>query len=207
MGTCYYLIRRDSRTVYALGKASLLRLVFGEDPFRVTMGEVDTMVALILAAQRGDLDSDLDVTLHRHPDDKDEMYTYWRTRAIDIVDWSEGHPIELHSEDSYLYEELAIERSNHHAQFTRIFCTGGLGRDDLATRRRRSDDAFRSGTLWIDSQSGRKIANPAKALKVRAIAPEERSRVCDHPSGYTYTGLIPCTGVRRCHLCGSPQPE
>lgn len=41
------------------------------------------------------------------------------------------------------------------------------------------------------------------ALKRFALVPSEREKVCDHPSGFAYTGTIPCTGPLKCGLCGS----
>lgn len=170
MGTSYYLIRRDTRTVYELGRAYFLRQVFRETPLRVTAGDVDTLVALILAAQRGDLDEVHDVSLHRGPDVADETCAYWHAVVVDVVDWSEGQLFEFHSEHSGLYEEIMMHGCDYDPPCERLFRTGDrhdgfatrtdgsavsrnrAGRDDLA-RRRQSDEAFRCGRVWIDRRS------------------------------------------------------
>ena len=169
MGTCYYLVRRDTRTVYGLGKAYFLRDVFGEDPIMVTASDVDTLVSLILAATRGDLDGP-DVTLHRGPDAQQEDYAYWRSVAADVVDWSEGQPFEFHGEYSGLYEDIAMEAWDLDPGRVRTFETGdrhnnvvtspdgqairwsGPSREDLA-RRRRDSEAFRRGNVWVDRRT------------------------------------------------------
>jgi len=45
--------------------------------------------------------------------------------------------------------------------------------------------------------------------KIFALVPSEREKDCTHPLGFPYTGHIPCTGPRRCPLCGEgdPMPE
>lgn len=166
MGTCFYLIRRDTRTAYDLGKASFLRDAIGEEvPTRVSAGDADTMLALVLAAKRGDLRGRHDVTLHRRPDTEDEDYAYWRAVVLDVVDWSEGQSFELHSEHSELYEEISMDGWRDSPRRERLFITGdrhdrhaapaaGDGarwprssRGDLA-RRRRDDVEFRMGCVW-----------------------------------------------------------
>ena len=44
-------------------------------------------------------------------------------------------------------------------------------------------------------------------LKKNALVPSERSKVCDHPSGFAYSGSVPCTGPRVCHLCETTEHE
>lgn len=109
MSTCYFLVRRDNRTIFDLDKLWYLRQVFGdEEPILLTAGEVDEAVALALAAQRGDLDGYHDVTIHRpEPDEADRAY--WRALMEEIVVWSDGKPFEFHSEHSALYEEIVME--------------------------------------------------------------------------------------------------
>ena len=41
------------------------------------------------------------------------------------------------------------------------------------------------------------------AKKVCALLASEREKECEHPSGFPYSGAIPCTGVRRCRMCGT----
>lgn len=45
------------------------------------------------------------------------------------------------------------------------------------------------------------------AKKVNALLPDVREQECDHPSGFTFTGKIPCTGPRVCHLCNSDEND
>jgi hypothetical protein len=184
MGTCYYLIRRDTRTAYDLGKAYFLRHVFGEgSPLHVAAGDVDTLVALALAAQRGDLDGGCDVSLHRGPDEAEETYAYWRAVMLDVLDWSEGQSFELHSEHSALYEEMAMDGWERRPPRERLFRTGDrhddvavmadgsvvrwsrASRDDLA-RRRQADEAFRRGRVWIDPRSGSEIPSISSGREV-----------------------------------------
>jgi hypothetical protein len=159
--------------VYELGKAFFLRQALGDGkPLCVTMDDVDTLVSLILAAERGDLDHRYDVSLHRRPDAEHEHYAYWRLVAADVVDWSEGQPFEFHDEHSGLYEDIVMEGWDHDPPRERLFQTGDrqdnvatmpdgkvvrwsrASRDDLA-RRRHSDEAFRRGLVWIElSRSG-----------------------------------------------------
>lgn len=35
-----------------------------------------------------------------------------------------------------------------------------------------------------------------------ALIPSEREKECHHEEGFHWNGNIPCTGVRRCYLCG-----
>lgn len=173
MGTCYYLVRRDTRTVYDLGKSYFLHHAFGDDetPLRVTPDDVDTLVALILAAERGDLDGMHDVTLHRGPDAHDERWAYWHAVALDVVDWSEGQPFEFHSGNSGLIEDICMEGWDRDSGRARLYTTGDrhdnvavasdgtvtrwdrASREDLA-RRRREDESFRRGNVWIDWRTG-----------------------------------------------------
>jgi hypothetical protein len=44
-------------------------------------------------------------------------------------------------------------------------------------------------------------------LKIYALVPSERLKECDHFSGFSYTGTIPCTGPRVCHLCGTDERD
>ena len=39
-------------------------------------------------------------------------------------------------------------------------------------------------------------------LKKNALYPSERIKVCDHKGLMQWSGAIPCTGVRRCRMCG-----
>jgi len=45
------------------------------------------------------------------------------------------------------------------------------------------------------------------AKKIHALFPEEREKECNHPSGFAYSGKIPCTGPRVCHLCGTREAD
>ena len=146
MGICYYLVRRDVRTIYDLGKALFLQDIFGkQQPMRVSADDVDTLVAQILAAQYWELPE-----------------TYWRAVVLDVVDWSEGHPFEFHSENSSLLEDIEMDGWDHDPPLERLCRTGdrhnavdgrGLDREDLA-RRRQHDEAFRRGLVWVDKRSG-----------------------------------------------------
>lgn len=164
MGICYFLIRRDTRTVYELGKAWFLCHVFGEAdaslPICVAEGDVDTITSLILAAERGDLDLCCDVSLHRRPDAEEEHYGYWRAVAADVVDWSEGQPIEFHSEHSGLYEDIFMSARERDGDSMRVRCFKTGSRHDpcsadpgmrVLAQRRRSDACFRRGIAWFSS--------------------------------------------------------
>ncbi len=155
MGTDYFLIRRDAGTVYDLNRAGFLEEVLGHGtPTRVTEAEVDTMVDLILAAERDDLSGEYDVAIHRSADaDDGEARESWRRFASDIVDWSEGQLVELHSEHSGAYEELSMAEWDEFPPLRRLIHTGGLGRWDLADMRR-TNEAFRRGALWSDPERG-----------------------------------------------------
>jgi hypothetical protein len=39
------------------------------------------------------------------------------------------------------------------------------------------------------------------ARKVAALDPRERNNECDHPFGFAYAGIVPCTGHKVCYLC------
>jgi hypothetical protein len=39
--------------------------------------------------------------------------------------------------------------------------------------------------------------------KVLALVPSVQSETCHHAAGFAYTGRVPCTGPRVCHMCGS----
>ena len=43
--------------------------------------------------------------------------------------------------------------------------------------------------------------------KIYALVPSEREKACDHPFGFAYTGEVPCTGPRKCVLCGTERKE
>lgn len=45
------------------------------------------------------------------------------------------------------------------------------------------------------------------AKKIHALFPETRDQECDHPLGFPYRGIMPCTGVRKCPLCGTEADE
>lgn len=185
MSTCYSLIRRDARTAYELGKASFLRHVFGSESvvwrsdaaspsLRVTQGDVDTLGSLMLAAERGDLDACVDVSIHRRPDAEEEHHGYWREVASDVVDWSEGQLFEFCSEHSWHYEALWMDDRTRDRDplIKRLFSTGSLyttssphhpGMEALA-RRRRVDESFRRGEVWIDRRSGVEFVRPSPRL-------------------------------------------
>lgn len=185
MGTCYYLVRRDTRTVYDLGKAYFLHHAFGDVPLCVTADDVDTLVSLILAAERGDLDGAHDVSLHRGPDAHDEHWAYWRAVALDVVDWSEGQPFEFHSEHSGLIEDIHMEGWDHDPKRERLYTTGDRhdnvavaadgtvtrwerpSREDLA-RRRRDDEAFRRGNVWVDWRTRTETVQTTSAPRLRS---------------------------------------
>lgn len=44
-------------------------------------------------------------------------------------------------------------------------------------------------------------------LKIYALVPSEREQVCDHKLGFSYTGDVPCTGPRRCAMCGTDERD
>jgi hypothetical protein len=48
---------------------------------------------------------------------------------------------------------------------------------------------------------------PGPRLKRYALIPEVRLQVCDHPSGFAYSGKVPCTGPRLCYLCGTNEKD
>lgn len=177
MGTDYFLIRRDVGTVYELNRAGFLERVFGHGvPTRVTESEIDTMVDLILAAERGDLDGRYDVTIHRGPGaDSGEERALWRELASDVVDWSEGQPFELHSEHSGAYEELSMAEWDESPPMRRLIRTGGLGRQDLANMRR-TNEAFRRGVLWSDPERGLLRTVSRSSSTASTAEPTKRSR-------------------------------
>jgi hypothetical protein len=169
VGTCYSLIRRDVLTEYDLGKAWFLHRVFTETPQCVTAAEVDTLVALIVAAERGDLDGEHDVTLHRPAEASRDPY--WHAVALDIVDWAEGQPFEFHSEHSGLVEEISMDTYERETHLVRLWKTGdrhethdpaGVSPREQLARRRREDEAFRRGCVWRDlrSKTERVLATP-----------------------------------------------
>lgn len=45
------------------------------------------------------------------------------------------------------------------------------------------------------------------AAKIYALFPSERTKECDHPSGFAFRGKMPCTGPRVCHLCGTREED
>ena len=45
------------------------------------------------------------------------------------------------------------------------------------------------------------------AKKIYALIPAEREQECYHLAGFAYTGRVPCTGLRVCHLCGTRADE
>ena len=45
------------------------------------------------------------------------------------------------------------------------------------------------------------------AKKRFALFPEAREQECDHPLGFPYAGSVPCTGPRKCPLCGTGEEE
>lgn len=97
MGTCYYLVRRDNRTGYDLGKS------YGWDgafayPMVLKAADVDTLVDLIVQTSK---------PYGWCQTKKDREYL--RIVALDIVDWSEGQPFEYHSEHSGLVEDICME--------------------------------------------------------------------------------------------------
>lgn len=177
MGTCYYLIRRDTRTAYGLGKAWFLSYVFGgrrgtrcDDgtPMSVTLSDIDTIVELIAAADCGDFELEHDVSIHYGSRIDPNYAAYWRAVAVDIVDWSEGQPFELHSEHSGLYEEISMDAWDTVPWRHRLWLTGDRhDRDPADTRdvrwehasrdeyaqRRCTDEAFRRGNVWIDRRA------------------------------------------------------
>lgn len=90
-----------------------------------------------------------------------------------MVDWSEGQPFEFHSEHSGLYEDVVMDGWDDDPPRERLSTTGDrhdsvatidgvavrwgrASRDDLA-RRRKSDEAFRRGLVWVDCRSGEEI--------------------------------------------------
>jgi len=52
----------------------------------------------------------------------------------------------------------------------------------------------------MSTPCGREVST--MALKIFALVPSERSKVCTHALGFAWNGRIPCTGVQRCPLCG-----
>jgi len=45
------------------------------------------------------------------------------------------------------------------------------------------------------------------ATKRFAALPEERTKTCAHPLGFAWNGKIPCTGRKRCALCGLTEED
>lgn len=174
MGNCYYLIRRDTRTAYGLGKAWFLSHVFGGrpgmrcdegPPMCATPADVDTIVELIAAADRGDFELAHDVSIHYGSRIDPDYAAYWRAVAADIVDWSEGQPFEFHSEHSGIYEEISMDAWDVVPWRHRLWQTGDRHNIDdedpdavrwenasreAYARRRCDDEAFRRGNVWID---------------------------------------------------------
>lgn len=169
MGTCYFLIRRDTMTGYDLGKAWELCRAFAphqavtggqyEETFVVTTSDVDTLAELMALASSGDLEI---ADVHRRPPDPEQL-AYWRLVALDIVDWSEGQPFEFHSEHSGLYEDLTMDGWEDDLQ--RIWETGDRhnapdGRvppREILAARRKIDENFRRGNVWRDHKTGEEI--------------------------------------------------
>lgn len=97
MGTCYYLVRRDNRTGYDLGKAWEWGDVFGRDGTPIVWTDVDYLERRLSESWH-----DLLMRGLLPPG-------YLRRVAEDILDWSEGKPFEFHSEHSGVVEDLYME--------------------------------------------------------------------------------------------------
>lgn len=53
-----------------------------------------------------------------------------------------------------------------------------------------------------------RLTKPApRPLMVNACDPSLRGERCYHTAGFAWTGSIPCTGVRKCHMCGTHAPR
>jgi len=48
---------------------------------------------------------------------------------------------------------------------------------------------------------------PKLPKKKYALLPSERHKICSHPAGFAWDGKMPCTGVRRCHLCKTSEEK
>lgn len=142
MGTCYYLIRQDTRTGYDLGKAWEWsdNGVFGcEVPVTIT------------ADGAGDLAARLDRYSAGWKKDDFDAAKYFRDVAEDIVHWSEGKEFILVSEHHRLVEEYNMEGwSRKGRDRERQWVTGSRFSNemDVLRARRVSEPLFKSGYVW-----------------------------------------------------------
>lgn len=114
MGTCYYLHRPDSGTLYDLGKAWELRFVFGctsRRELHTILAEDAELLADVIEMVTFEHETTIgDKTIRGfgYPDTpEDRAYVRWY--ALDIVRWSDGRPFELIDDSSGTYEELVFD--------------------------------------------------------------------------------------------------
>ena len=46
-----------------------------------------------------------------------------------------------------------------------------------------------------------------KPKKIFALVLSEREKECTHEAGFYYTGKMPCTGPKKCYMCGTREED